>query len=100
MSEMKPCPFCGGKNVLSTEMQDGLAFIAYCQYAAENEAENRNIRPIEDDLRKHIAELEAFIERLIEAGRMMKQPETIEEFHRGRRDYDALVAEWKGCERW
>lgn len=43
----------------------------------------------------HIKELEAFIERLIEAGRMMKQPETIEEFHQGRRDYDALVAEWK-----
>jgi len=47
----------------------------------------------------HITELEAFIERLIEAGRMMKQPETIEEFHRGRRDYDALVAEWKERER-
>lgn len=48
------------------------------------------------NLTAHIAELEAFIERLIEAGRMMKQPETIEEFHQGRRDYDALVADWKG----
>ena len=53
----------------------------------------------ESPLRTRIAELEAFIERLIEAGRMMKQPETIEEFHRGRRDYDALVAEWKESEK-
>jgi hypothetical protein len=59
MSELKPCPFCGGKNVLSTELQDGLPFIAYCQCGAENEAENWNNRPIEDKLRKRIAELEA-----------------------------------------
>ena len=64
MSEkLKPCPFCGGKNVLSTELQDGLPFIAYCQCGAENEAENWNTRPIEDDLRKRIAELEAESER-------------------------------------
>lgn len=43
----------------------------------------------------HITELEAFIERLVEAGRMMKQSTTIEEFHQGCRYYDALVAEWK-----
>lgn len=59
MSELIPCPFCGGKNVLSTELQDGLPFIAYCQCGAENEAENWNNRPIEDKLRKRIAELEA-----------------------------------------
>lgn len=58
MSELIPCPFCGGKNVLSTELQDGLPFIAYCQCGAENEAENWNTRPIEDALRKRIAELE------------------------------------------
>ena len=51
--------------------------------------------PYIDGLKERIEELEAFIDRLVEAGRMMKQPETIEEFHRGRRDYDALVAEWK-----
>lgn len=55
--ELRPCPFCGGKNVLSTELQDGLPFIAYCQCGAENEAENWNTRPIEDELRKRIAEL-------------------------------------------
>jgi|LSQX01.1.fsa_nt_gb predicted nucleic acid-binding Zn-ribbon protein len=57
-------------------------------------------RKITRSLNARIAELEAFIERLIEAGRMMKQPETIEEFHRGRRDYNALVAKWKESERW
>jgi len=46
-------------------------------------------------LNERIDELEAYIAKLIEAGRMMKQPDTIEEFHQGRRDYDALVAEWK-----
>jgi len=56
--ELRPCPFCGGKNVLSTELQDGLPFIAYCQCGAENEAENWNTRPIEDALKARIAELE------------------------------------------
>ena len=64
MSELIPCPFCGGKNVLSTELQDGLPFIAYCQCGAENEAENWNTRPIEDALRKRIAELEGKIDQL------------------------------------
>ncbi len=59
MNTLKPCPFCGGKNVLSTELQDGLPFIAYCQCGAENEAENWNTRPIEDELQKRIAELES-----------------------------------------
>ena len=67
MSELKPCPFCGGKNVLSTELQDGLPFIAYCQCGAENEAENWNTRPIEDDLRKRIAELERDFDMLFRA---------------------------------
>ena len=47
------------------------------------------------DLSTRAEKAEEMVELLIEAGRMMKQPETIEEFHRGRRDYDALVAEWK-----
>jgi hypothetical protein len=47
----------------------------------------------------HITELEAFIERLVEAGRMMKKPDTTEEFHQGCRYYDALVAEWKESQR-
>lgn len=64
MSELKRCPFCGGKNVLSTELQDGLPFIAYCQCGAENEAENWNTRPIEDALNARIAELEANNDRL------------------------------------
>jgi len=63
MNTLKPCPFCGGKNVLSTELQDGLPFIAYCQCGAENEAENWNTRPIEDELRARIAKLEAESER-------------------------------------
>ncbi|MFA5753452.1 MAG: hypothetical protein WC910_10325 [Bacteroidales bacterium] len=47
------------------------------------------------DLEARAEKAEAMVEKLIEAGRMMKQPGTIEEFHRGRRDYNALVAKWK-----
>ena len=73
MNTLKPCPFCGGKNVLSTELQDGLPFIAYCQCGAENEAENWNTRPIEDELQKRIAELEAEIDQLTARLRQERQ---------------------------
>ena len=121
MNALKPCPFCGGeaRKVTETIDPDDLDFMTFddidypdCfEITCENERcisgwylspKDWNTRPIEDDLRARIAELEAraekaeaMVEKLIEAGRMMKQPETIEEFHRGRRDYNALVAEWK-----
>jgi len=92
MSELIPCPFCGGKNVLSTELQDGLPFIAYCQCGAENEAENWNNRPIEDELRKRIAELEGFINQLIEAGELLAE---CSDYEGGKIAWDALVKDWK-----
>ena len=106
MNTLKPCPFCGGKNVLSTELQDGLPFIAYCQCGAENEAENWNTRPIEDNLRNRIAELEALVERLIEisdwatVGMVISNSYSsssgIQKLAEDRRnEWETLVNEWK-----
>ena len=56
MSELKPCPFCGGTKIC-TEKGINLNYCDNC--SAESNVEHWNTRPIEDDLRKRIAELEA-----------------------------------------
>jgi len=54
--ELRPCPFCGGTNIC-TEKGINLNYCDSC--SAEANIEHWNTRPIEDDLRKRIAELEA-----------------------------------------
>jgi len=54
MSELKPCPFCGGTNIC-TEKGINLNYCDSC--SAEANIEHWNTRPIEDDLRKRIVEL-------------------------------------------
>ena len=57
MSEkLKPCPFCGGTKIC-TEKGINLNYCDNC--SAESNVERWNTRPIEDDLRNRIAELEA-----------------------------------------
>ena len=60
MNELKPCPFCGGTNIC-TEKGINLNYCDSC--SAEANIEHWNTRPIEDDLRARIAELEAESER-------------------------------------
>ena len=60
MSELKPCPFCGGEAELCYSEVD--TFCRKCNVMQETEL--WNTRPIEDALRLRIAELEAEIERL------------------------------------
>lgn len=56
MSEkLKQCPFCGGTKIC-TEKSINLNYCDNC--SAESNVEHWNTRPIEDDLRKRIAELE------------------------------------------
>ena len=55
MSEMKPCPFCGGTKIC-TEKGINLNYCDNC--SAESNVEHWNTRPIEDALNKRIAELE------------------------------------------
>ena len=61
MSEMKPCPFCGGTKIC-TEKGINLNYCDNC--SAESNVEHWNTRPIEDALKQRIAELEAYIDEL------------------------------------
>ena len=74
MSELKPCPFCGGEAITTTFIDpDDFEYMPIevndcdAEVTCENERcingwylppEAWNNRPIEDDLRKRIAELE------------------------------------------
>ena len=55
MSEIKPCPFCGGTKIC-TEKGINLNYCDNC--SAESNVEHWNTRPIEDALKQRIAELE------------------------------------------
>jgi len=55
MSTLKPCPFCGGTKIC-TEKSINLNYCDNC--SAESNVEHWNTRPIEDELNKRIAELE------------------------------------------
>ena len=55
MNTLKPCPFCGGTKIC-TEKGINLNYCDNC--SAESNVEHWNTRPIEDDLRNRIAELE------------------------------------------
>ena len=59
-NNLRPCPFCGGTKIC-TEKGINLNYCDNC--SAESNIEHWNTRPIEDDLRKRIAELEAESER-------------------------------------
>ena len=89
MSELKPCPFCG-------EMPIGQDDRYMCSTLGcvmqENtiSAKDWNTRPIEDALTARIAELEGFIDQLIEAGNEM-----YEESYWYENKWQALVKDWK-----
>ena len=55
MSKLKPCPFCGGKDIVRTNKSTTCA--DHCLYVNEMSLEDWNNRPIEDELR---AEKEKF----------------------------------------
>ena len=60
MSELKPCPFCGGNNLTI----ERLMYVVFCndcgaEMSGNAPLGNWNTRPIEDALNARIAELEA-----------------------------------------
>ncbi len=61
MSDLKPCPFCGGTKIC-TEKGINLNYCDNC--SAESNVEHWQTRPIEDALNARIAELEAEIDQL------------------------------------
>ncbi len=58
MSELKPCPFCGGSNI-TEEASISVVFCADCGGEKDTDMGSWNTRPIEDALTARIAELEA-----------------------------------------
>ena len=90
MSELKPCPFCGSADI-RTEPGINLNYCDKC--SAEANIEHWNTRPIEDALNKRIAELEGFIDRLVEAGDAMSNAQSIWVAEEDK--WDALVKDWK-----
>lgn len=64
MSELKPCPFCGGEAELCYSEVD--IFCRKCNVMQETEM--WNTRPIEDALQARAEKAEEMVERLIEAG--------------------------------
>jgi len=83
MSELKPCPFCGGTKIC-TEKGINLNYCDNC--SAESNVEHWNTRPIEDALNARIAELEAHIAALEEAyARKLKSGTTFPIFQSRRR---------------
>ena len=69
MSDLKPCPFCGGEAELCYSEVD--TFCRKCNVIQETEM--WNTRPIEDELRARIAELEAESERFTVHSRIKRQ---------------------------
>ena len=72
MSEMKPCPFCGKEDLYFEQDEEGETNIVcdWCEYKTRifqtigDAARWWNTRPIEDGLRKRIAELEGLVDEL------------------------------------
>ena len=68
MINLKPCPFCGGNDIVYEEALS----VTYCNDCGgeldEGFGSDWNTRPIEDALTARIAELEAYIDQLIEIG--------------------------------
>jgi len=55
MSELMPCPFCGGTNIRKPEIENGWL----CEKCGSERFGDWNARPLEDALRKRIGELES-----------------------------------------
>ena len=78
MSELKPCPFCGGgaayTQILGNYKRPHEVYCFTCDggikegRSKDGVIHNWNTRPIEDALNARIAELKAFINQLIELG--------------------------------
>ena len=62
--ELRPCPFCKGEFAFDFEAKNFRCGICGATVLPDPYARTANTRPIEDDLRNRIAELELEIEQL------------------------------------
>lgn len=92
------CPKCGSFNITTAGVCANCGWLQFAQVTVSTRiVGDCNTRPIEDELRKRIAELEAFIEQLIEAGNALDVPP--DDFSEEQKDWRELVNEWKERER-
>ena len=99
MSGMEPCPFCGKEDLYFEQDEEGETNIVcdWCEYKTRifqtigDAARWWNTRPIEDDLRKRIAELEAVVDKLVWSveGRVEFM------YSKHQREFEDIVAEYK-----
>lgn len=89
MSDLKPCPFCGTSNEKHNNIvklyDDEYYAYEYCNACGARVYANWNTRPIEDALRKEIAQLQADNRSLVEQMNQMalKQNQTeVIEWHK------------------
>ena len=103
MSELKPCPFCGGTKIC-TEKGINLNYCDNC--SAESNVEHWNNRPIEDALNARIAELEAENEKINYFFRRLRMfcifahwdnPNTEAEFYKVDAEIREYLSEYKVC---
>ena len=103
MNTLKPCPFCGGTKIC-TEKGINLNYCDNC--SAESNIEHWNTRPIEDELRARIAELEAENEKIDYFFRKLRMfcifahwdnPNTEAEFYKVDAEIREYLSEYKVC---
>ena len=102
LNELKPCPFCGGDVIMcdNTNISNKVPvywvdcpncteFDTPCFVTEKEVLENWNTRPIEDALRKEIAQLQADNQSLVEqVNAMAKKIDGLTEFIGGLDDCD------------
>ena len=102
--KLRPCPFCGSNAQVNTWTTHGITesrcFCSNsdCPNSVRTVAlEQWNTRPIEDALNKRIAEMEEFIDKLIEVSEKMFTAviAAADSYDEGMRIWDALVNDWK-----
>jgi hypothetical protein len=108
-NNLRPCPFCGSKALTNIFLDYEDIENPPTEVTCENERciygwwlspKDWNTRPIEDKLQSRIAELEAYIDQLIEVGNGMKS--FLTPYVDGFRDsypatsaWESLVKDWK-----
>ena len=97
--ELRPCPFCKSNNTtldyyeISGPQELGTIVVCNDCGASAKSIVDWNTRPIEDALQSRVAELEAFIDRLVEAGDAMSNAQSMWVAEEDK--WDALVKDWK-----